>query len=164
MKTTGCSSSSRVQEHPPVCRLHLFLKASAADCCIPLIYLSFQGMKHSCSSAVFLGLSWHAVQRSSNTIFPHPQLLAWRPAKLRLSGSTRGSMRPLRCLSKQRLERNRCLGSRFRLETLTGFCVGLPVLPSPCRLNALGKWFTLFLSQLLQKVLFLSYVQSSFAI
>lgn len=55
--------------------LHLFLKVSAADCSIPLIYLSFQGMKHSCSSAVFLGLSWHTVQRSLNTIFPHPQPL-----------------------------------------------------------------------------------------
>lgn len=48
--------------------LHLVLKVSAADCSMPLIYLSFQGMTNSCSSAVFLGLSWHAVQRSSNNL------------------------------------------------------------------------------------------------
>lgn len=41
-------------------------------------------------------------------------LLAWRSAKLKLSGSTHCSTRPLRCLSKQRLEQNRCLGSTFR--------------------------------------------------
>lgn len=56
-------------------------------------------------------------------------LLAWRSAKLRLSGSTHCFMRPLRCMSKQRLERNRCLSSMIRLETLTGSCLGLLALP-----------------------------------
>lgn len=82
-------------------------------------------------------------------------LLAWRSAKLGLSGSTPGSRRPLRCLSKQRLERNRCLGSTFRLETLTSSC---PELCSPQVLSdrmLLEIVCIMFLSQLLQYVLFL---------
>lgn len=153
--------------HPPVCQLAspepptlffkgLFAEAEPLPCLsfpyfirhstawnIPVVQLSFWASPDMLSKG-------HQIQSS----LPY-SLLAWRSAKLRLSGSTPGSRRPLRCLSKQRLERNRCLGSTFRLETFTSSCLGL------CSPHVLSDWTLLeivrimFLSQLLQDVLFL---------
>lgn len=156
-----CNHSA--QEHPPVCQLASPEHPTSIFkglCCWPFLILPSFVIP---GQETFLQLSWASpamLSKGQIQCSCTHSLLAWRSAKLRLSGSTHCFMRPLRCMSKQRLERNRCLSSTIRLETLTGSCLGLLALP---------RWMlsemvcVVFLPQLLQKVLFLHYAQSSFA-
>lgn len=106
--------------------LRCFSKVSVADHSLPLLHSRARNFPvaqlSSWASSDMLSKGHHIQFSLSHSL----SRLGGLP---RLSGSTHCSTSPLRCLSKQGLESNRCLSSTFRLKHSPGSCLGLLALP-----------------------------------